>query len=102
MKKTIKTVKPAVAKAVAKKTTTKAPAKTATVTKPVATSTPPAAKPAKIPADTTTAAVESLRQEITALRSQLAKSLTPVASGTIEEVDALRRVHNQQRTFARR
>lgn len=43
---------------------------------------------------TTVAAVESLRQEITALRSQLAKHLSPVTTGTLEEVDALRRVLN--------
>lgn len=42
----------------------------------------------------TVAAVESLRQEITALRSQLAKHLSPVTTGTLEEVDALRRVLN--------
>lgn len=43
---------------------------------------------------TTVAAVESLRQEITTLRSQLAKHLSPVTTGTLEEVDALRRVLN--------
>ena len=43
---------------------------------------------------TAVAAVESLRQEITALRSQLAKHLSPVTTGTLEEVDALRRVLN--------
>jgi molecular chaperone GrpE (heat shock protein) len=44
------------------------------------------------PVAATVASVESLRQEITALRTHLAKVLSPVASGTIEEVDALRRV----------
>lgn len=37
---------------------------------------------------------EVLRQEITALRTQLARHMAPVTSGTMEEVDALRRVLN--------
>lgn len=44
------------------------------------------------PGVATAAAVESLRQEVTSLRTQLARVLSPVATGTIEEVDALRRV----------
>lgn len=37
---------------------------------------------------------EALRQEITALRTQLARHMAPVTSGSMEEVDALRRVLN--------
>ena len=39
-------------------------------------------------------ALESLRQEVTALRAQLSRHLAPVTTGTLEEVDALRRVLN--------
>lgn len=42
----------------------------------------------------TGAGSEALRQEITALRSQLARHMAPVTSGSMEEVDALRRVLN--------
>jgi len=88
--KTSKTKKTAV------KTGTKRPAKTVVkakpkakllVKKPVATAAPaPAVGPA--------AAIESLRREVAALRTQLAKHMAPVATGTMEEVDALRRVLN--------
>lgn len=67
------------------------------VMKPVAPVKPAMAKVESkpVPAESATVtAVESLRQEVTALRSQLAKHLSPVATGTIEEVDALRRVLN--------
>lgn len=68
-----------------------------TVVKPVAKV---AAKPApKAPArkaissETSPSAVlESIRQEVTALRTQLAKNMAPVTTGSLEEVDALRRV----------
>jgi len=87
--KTTKTIKSS-AKSVVKngpvkpaaKTVKKSPVKP--VSKPKVAPTPPATS--------TVASVESLRQEITALRTQIAKVLSPVASGTIEEVDALRRV----------
>lgn len=71
--------------------------------KPVAAKTrAKAAKPAaKIPAlnapapeKSITISLESIRQEVSALRTQLAKNMTPVTSGTLEEVDALRRVLN--------
>jgi molecular chaperone GrpE (heat shock protein) len=38
--------------------------------------------------------MESLRQEITALRTQFSRQAAPVATGSMEEVDALRRVLN--------
>lgn len=38
--------------------------------------------------------VEALRQEITALRAQLSRHMAPVTTGSMEEVDALRRVLN--------
>jgi hypothetical protein len=74
--------KPVVAKPVAKKATPK----------------PIALKPAKnevapskpIPS----AGTEALRQEITALRTQISRLMAPVTTGSIEEVDALRRVLN--------
>jgi len=37
---------------------------------------------------------EALRQEITALRTQLSRHMAPVTTGSMEEVDALRRVLN--------
>ncbi len=46
------------------------------------------------PEKSTTIALESIRKEVAALRTQLAKNMTPVTSGTLEEVDALRRVLN--------
>ncbi len=38
--------------------------------------------------------IEALRQEITALRTQFARQMAPVTTGSMEEVDALRRVLN--------
>lgn len=79
-------------KPVVKKPALKRPAK------PLA---PKAAKPvtpAKLgatpPSSTPNSGSEALRQEITALRAQLARHMAPVASGSMEEVDALRRVLN--------
>ena len=37
---------------------------------------------------------EALRQEITALRTQLSRHMAPVSTGSMEEVDAMRRVLN--------
>ena len=82
VKPTVKPAPKAVAKPASKPVAKPIPAPVIKqVTTPVAT-----------PDSNTVTAVESLRQEVTALRSQLAKYLSPVASGTIEEVDALRRV----------
>jgi len=38
--------------------------------------------------------MEALRQEITALRTQFSRQMAPVTTGSMEEVDALRRVLN--------
>jgi molecular chaperone GrpE (heat shock protein) len=38
--------------------------------------------------------IEALRQEITALRTQFSRQMAPVTTGSMEEVDALRRVLN--------
>ena len=95
--KTSKPVRNAI-KGVVKTKLVKLTSKTArkTVVQSTATKTgKPVLKPKVAPATpeaATVASVESLRQEITALRTHLAKVLSPVASGTIEEVDALRRV----------
>lgn len=48
----------------------------------------------KIPEKSTATAMESIRQEIAALRSQLGKHMAPVTTGSLEEVDAMRRVLN--------
>ena len=40
------------------------------------------------------AGIEALRQEITALRTQFSRQSAPVTTGSMEEVDALRRVLN--------
>ena len=53
----------------------------------------PAAKVA-ITEKPTSSALESIRQEVAALRTHLVKSMAPVTTGTLEEVDALRRVLN--------
>ncbi|MEI7880122.1 MAG: hypothetical protein WCI95_04520 [bacterium] len=47
-----------------------------------------------IPTPTLTAGIEALRQEITALRTQFSRQMAPVTTGSMEEVDALRRVLN--------
>jgi len=72
------------------KTIAKSPAKPAVKPQPKV---PPTPEPRVVAQDHSTfSAVESLRQEVTALRTQLAKYISPVATGTLEEVDALRRV----------
>ncbi|MEI8140389.1 MAG: hypothetical protein WCI03_11045 [bacterium] len=95
-KASIKTSTPLVAaKTVSKPVAAKPVVKKATL-KPVAK--PIASKPAKnevapsrpIPS----AGTEALRQEITALRTQISRLMAPVTTGSIEEVDALRRVLN--------
>jgi len=79
------------------KTGTKRPASTVIVkakAKPVvkpAVKTP-VAPPKPSPDVSPVAAIESLRREVAALRTQLAKHMSPVATGTMEEVDAMRRV----------
>ena len=54
----------------------------------------PKAPTAVTPVKATDEALESLRQEVTALRAQLSRHMAPVTTGTLEEVDALRRVLN--------
>lgn len=95
MKKTVRTIKPSAAKPSAKKS----PAPKVQPKAPAKAQAQPAASPAPVsPASpvegSVPVALESLRQEVTALRSQLAKTLAPVSTGTMEEVDALRRVLN--------
>ena len=47
---------------------------------------------ASAPVSSSATVLESIRQEVTALRTQLAKNMAPVTTGSMEEVDALRRV----------
>ena len=53
---------------------------------------PAAATPAAKPIESALAVVDSLRQEVSALRTQIARCTAPVSSGTMDEVDAIRRV----------
>lgn len=63
--------------------------------KPAAKPSAPATAPRPAAPEKSTAhSLESIRQEVGALRTQLARSMAPVTSGTLEEVDALRRVLN--------
>lgn len=75
--------KPAV-KTVAKKVILK-PVVKAVVRPPVKT---------KVVPPTPVTGIEALRQEITALRTQFSRQMAPVTTGSMEEVDALRRVLN--------
>lgn len=76
-------------------TRTKVKAAPKTTSKPV-----PAARPAPAPAPVSVrpaasgsaATIESLRADMADLRAAVEKSLSPIASGTMDEVDALRRV----------
>ena len=61
------------------------------MSKPVSKTTPPKAT---TPEASAASVLESIRQEVTAMRTQLAKNMTPVTTGSMEEVDALRRVLN--------
>jgi hypothetical protein len=86
-KTTVKTVK-TIAPRIKSKATVKRPAKPVPPTRAAVASvavTPPAAK-------SEAATIESLRADIAGLRSVVEKSLSPVASGAMDEVDALRRV----------
>ena len=88
MKKSIPSVKKAAVKSGTIKAV-KAPVKK--ISKPVKkTPTPKVA----ITEKPTASALESIRQEVAALRTHLVKSMAPVTTGTLEEVDALRRVLN--------
>lgn len=65
------------------------------VKKPVAKRAVKATAPrAAAPEKSTASSLDSIRQEVAALRSQLAKNMAPVTTGTLEEVDAMRRVLN--------
>ncbi|MEI6168092.1 MAG: hypothetical protein WCS52_12950 [bacterium] len=81
--------KPAV-KTVAKKAILKP------VVKPVVRPPVKIASPVKTKAvpPTPVTGIEALRQEITALRTQFSRQMAPVTTGSMEEVDALRRVLN--------
>jgi molecular chaperone GrpE (heat shock protein) len=76
-------------------TRTKVKAAPKTISKPV-----PAAQPTSAPASVrvrpaasgSAATIESLRTDMADLRAAVEKSLSPIASGTMDEVDALRRV----------
>jgi molecular chaperone GrpE (heat shock protein) len=79
-----------------KKTTTSPAAKSKAVSRNKLAAKPAAAKPAPA-ARTPTASTDAetlaaLRAEMAALRATVEKSLSPVASGSLDEVDALRRV----------
>jgi molecular chaperone GrpE (heat shock protein) len=86
-KTTAKSVKPVVSRPKAK-----------SIAKPAAKSIPPvrpAVKPAQAtppPARSEVTGIETLRAEMADLRAAVEKSLSPIASGAMDEVDALRRV----------
>lgn len=91
-----KTIKSAV-KAGAKKPAVK------TASVPVKKSTPAPQKTAKsvvkaaksaAPEKSTSSSIESVRQEVASLRTQLSRHMAPVTTGSMEEVDAMRRVLN--------
>lgn len=86
MKKTNKKASVAVKPAV------KRPAKKPSAKPAIKKAAPATVNPAPVKA--TDEALESLRQEVTALRAQLSRHMAPVTTGTLEEVDALRRVLN--------
>lgn len=59
---------------------------------PRKTQPPRVKKAAQAPETAPVSALEGLRHEVATLRTQMAKLMSPVATGTLEEVDALRRV----------
>lgn len=95
------TTKPVMAKSASKSATGIATIKPATkviAPKQVTMKTTKFVAPAKTevphPTPTPSTGIEALRQEITALRTQFSRQMAPVTTGSLEEVDALRRVLN--------